>query len=152
MTCQATYGNGVMIGMTEIITAIRLQATRLDQHQVLNAYAVVVAGTMTQDHTVSRTEVATRRHPQIDTLVLGCTHYPLLKEKIAKAAKNVHIIAQGELEAKSLKDYLKRHPEYTSQLSTGASCIYLTTENADRFSQSASNFLSAPISAEHIDL
>ena len=68
MTCQATYGNGVMIGMTEIITAIRLQATRLDQHQVLNAYAVVVAGTMTQDHTVSRTEVATRRHPQIDTL------------------------------------------------------------------------------------
>ena len=92
------------------------------------------------------------KDPQIDTLVLGCTHYPLLQEKIAKAAKDVNIIAQGDLVAKSLKDYLERHPEYTSQLTTGATCTYLTTENADRFSQSASHFLSAPISAEHIDL
>ena len=92
------------------------------------------------------------KDPQIDTLVLGCTHYPLLQEKIAKAAKDVTIIAQGDLVAKSLKDYLERHPEYTSQLSTGATCTYLTTENANRFSQSASHFLSAPISAEHIDL
>lgn len=92
------------------------------------------------------------KDPKIDTLVLGCTHYPLLKEKIEKMAKNVTIIAQGELVAKSLKDYLERHPEYTSQLSTGATCTYLTTENANRFSQSASHFLSAPISAEHIDL
>ena len=92
------------------------------------------------------------KDPQIDTLVLGCTHYPLLQEKIAKAAKDVNIIAQGDLVAKSLKDYLERHPEYTSQLTTGATCTYLTTENADRFSQSASKFLSAPISAEHIDL
>ena len=89
---------------------------------------------------------------QIDTLVLGCTHYPLLKDKIAKAAKNVNIIAQGELEANSLKDYLARHPEYREQLSTGATCTYLTTENADRFSQSASHFLSTPIEAKHIDL
>jgi glutamate racemase len=90
--------------------------------------------------------------PQIDTLVLGCTHYPLLKEKIAQFAKNVGIIAQGELVAKSLADYLNRHPEYTSQLSLNGTCTYLTTENADRFSQSASLFLSAPISAEHIVL
>ena len=89
---------------------------------------------------------------QIDTLVLGCTHYPLLKEKIAKTAKNIGIIAQGDLVAKSLADYLQRHPEYREQLSLNASCTYLTTENADRFSQSASNFLAAEISAEHIDL
>ena len=89
---------------------------------------------------------------QIDTLVLGCTHYPLLKEKIAKAAKHVNIIAQGELVANSLKDYLTRHPEYTSQLSQNGSCTYLTTENADRFSQSASNFLAEKIAATHIDL
>ena len=92
------------------------------------------------------------KDPQIDTLVLGCTHYPLLQEKIAKAAKDVTIIAQGDLVAKSLKDYLERHPEYREQLSTNGTCTYLTTENANRFSQSASHFLSAPISAEHIDL
>ena len=92
------------------------------------------------------------KDPQIDTLVLGCTHYPLLKEKIAKFAKNVNIIAQGDLVATSLADYLSRHPEYRDQLSLNGTCHYLTTENADRFSQSASNFLSASISAEHIDL
>ena len=98
------------------------------------------------------------KDPQIDTLVLGCTHYPLLKEKIDgwirnnRNHPNIQTIAQGELEAKSLADYLKRHPEYRKQLSTGGSCTYLTTENADRFSQSASIFLNAPIQAEHIDL
>ena len=109
------------------------------------------------------------KDPQIDTLVLGCTHYPLMKEQIDNwlefrheldesefplpvNSPKVTTIAQGELEAKSLADYLHRHPEYRDQLSTGASCTYLTTENADRFSQSASHFLSVPISAEHIDL
>lgn len=98
------------------------------------------------------------KDPQIDTLILGCTHYPLLKEKIDGWIRNnrnnpsIQTIAQGELEAKSLADYLKRHPEYREQLSTGGSCTYLTTENADRFSQSASIFLNAPIQAEHIDL
>ncbi len=101
------------------------------------------------------------KDPQTDTLILGCTHYPLLLPKIAQwiknngkrfAAGNIQVISQGYLEAKSLADYLVRHPEYASQLSQGGSCHYLTTENADRFSQSASLFLSAPVSAEHIDL
>ncbi len=101
------------------------------------------------------------KDPQIDTLVLGCTHYPLLLPKIAQWIKNngkrfaagdIQVISQGYLEAKSLADYLRRHPEYESQLSQGGSCRYLTTENADRFSQSASLFLSAPVQAEHIDL
>ena len=109
------------------------------------------------------------KDPQIDTLVLGCTHYPLMKAKIDNwlefrheleesefpqptDSPKVTTIAQGELEAKSLADYLKRHPEYREQLSTGGTCTYLTTENADRFAQSASNFLSAPISAKTIQL
>lgn len=101
------------------------------------------------------------KDPQIDTLILGCTHYPLLLPKIAQWIKNngkrfaagdIQVISQGYLEAKSLADYLRRHPEYESQLSQGGSCRYLTTENADRFSQSASLFLSAPVQAEHIDL
>ena len=104
------------------------------------------------------------KDPQIDTLVLGCTHYPLLKGKIEKTASAVRcetasavrpaspvrIIAQGSLVAESLADYLLRHPEYRNQLSQGGTCRYLTTENADRFSQSASTFLSAPINAEQI--
>ena len=109
------------------------------------------------------------KDPQIDTLVLGCTHYPLLKakiegwlryhEEIAESefpvpaqTTHIRIISQGTLVADSLKDYLNRHPEYREQLSEGGSCAYLTTENADRFSQSASNFLSSPICAQHIDL
>jgi len=109
------------------------------------------------------------KDPQIDTLVLGCTHYPLMKEQIDNwlefrheldesefplpvNSPRVTTIAQGELEAKSLADYLRRHPEYRDQLSTNGTCAYLTTENADRFSQSASNFLSSPVQAEHIDL
>ena len=109
------------------------------------------------------------KDPQIDTLVLGCTHYPLLKEKIEgwlqyhreieasefpkpENAPMMQIISQGELVAQSLADYLKRHPEYREQLSQGGTCAYLTTENADRFAQSASIFLNAPIEAKHIDL
>ena len=89
---------------------------------------------------------------KIDTLVLGCTHYPLLAKKIEQVAGSIQIIAQGALVAESLKDYLTRHPEYRNQLSKNSTCTYLTTENADRFSQSASTFLSAPIHAQHIDL
>lgn len=101
------------------------------------------------------------KDPQIDTLVLGCTHYPLLQVKIdawlqnnpiIPNTPNIQTIAQGDLVAHSLKDYLSRHPEYREQLSTGGSCTYLTTENADRFSQSASNFLGSPIQAESIQL
>ncbi len=101
------------------------------------------------------------KDPQIDTLILGCTHYPLLLPKIAQwiqhngkrfAAGDIQVISQGYLEAKSLADYLARHPEYASQLSQGSSCSYLTTENAERFSQSASLFLNSPIQAKSVSL
>lgn len=97
------------------------------------------------------------KDPEIDTLVLGCTHYPLLAAKISRqlsaiSSRPIRIISQGSLVADSLKDYLQRHPEYRDQLSHGGSCRYLTTENADRFAQSASVFLSSSIRAEHVDL
>jgi len=97
------------------------------------------------------------KDPQIDTLILGCTHYPLLKAKLSRqlsaiSPQPIHIISQGALVAESLKDYLARHAEYREQLSQGGSCAYLTTENADRFSQSASIFLDAPVCAEHVEL
>ena len=92
------------------------------------------------------------KDPEIDTLVLGCTHYPLLLPKIAERVQAIQIIAQGALEAESLKDYLARHEEYREQLSKNGSCTYLTTENADRFSQSASLFIGEQISAKSISL
>lgn len=97
------------------------------------------------------------KDPEIDTLVLGCTHYPLLAAKISRqlsaiSSRPIRIISQGSLVADSLKDYLQRHPEYRDQLSHGGSCRYLTTENADRFAQSASLFLDQSVCAAHIDL
>lgn len=97
------------------------------------------------------------KDPQIDTLVLGCTHYPLLKEKISRqlsaiSRQPIQIIAQGDLVAKSLADYLQRHSEYREQLSTGGTCVYLTTENADRFSQSASLFVGSEIRARKVTI
>ena len=97
------------------------------------------------------------KDPQIDTLVFGCTHYPLMKERISHrlsviSNQPIQTIAQGSLVATSLADYLRRHPEYREQLSQNGTCTYLTTENADRFAQSASNFLSAPICAKTIQL
>ena len=95
--------------------------------------------------------------PQIDTLVLGCTHYPLLMPKIqailpAIVAHEVEVVAQGEIVARSLKDYLRRHTDIAATLSQNATCTYLTTEQADKFSESASLFLHTPIEARHVVL
>jgi glutamate racemase len=82
----------------------------------------------------------------------------LLLDKITRWLKTywdehkVQCVAQGALEADSLADYLVRHPEYSARLSKGGSCHFLTTENADRFSQSASIFLSSPVKAEKVIL
>lgn len=92
--------------------------------------------------------------PLIDTLILGCTHYPLLMHKIQLfLPKQVHPFAQGERVAASLEDYLHRHPEMDSRLTKGASCRFLTTEAASKFSEAASLFLNAPSPCvEHIEL
>ena len=95
--------------------------------------------------------------PQIDTLVLGCTHYPLLLPKIQAAlsaivAHEVEVVAQGEIVARSLQDYLRRHTDIAATLSRGATCTYLTTEQADKFSDSASLFLHTPIEARSVVL
>lgn len=89
----------------------------------------------------------------IDTLILGCTHYPILMEKIRKyTPDHVTIVPQGEIVAQSLADYLRRHPEMENVCSKGGSCTYLTTENADKFVDLASSFLDTPIQAGSIKL
>ena len=90
---------------------------------------------------------------QIDSVILGCTHYPLLYNKIARELpEGVKIISQGEIVAGSLADYLQRHPEMEEKCSRNASCRYLTTENPGKFSSSASIFLAEEISAEHVEV
>ena len=92
--------------------------------------------------------------PEIDTLILGCTHYPLLMEKIIKYVPNgVRLVPQGEYVAASLMDYLNRHPEMEQRCTRGGTCHYLTTENAEKFHESASLFMREPsLSVEKISL
>jgi len=79
---------------------------------------------------------------QIDTLVLGCTHYPLLIEKIRQfTPPHIRIVAQGEYVAHSLNNYLSRHPEMDIRCTKKGSCRFLTTESKSKFEESASIFL-----------
>ncbi len=90
---------------------------------------------------------------EIDTIILGCTHYPLLLNKILKyVPRGVKVIAQGEYVANSLADYLRRHPEMEQRCSKGASCRYLTTENAEKFKESALIFLHEHIDVQTVEL
>lgn len=90
---------------------------------------------------------------QIDTVVLGCTHYPLLLPKIRQyMPAEINLISQGEYVAKSLLDYLKRHPEMDERCTKGSHCRFLTTEAEGKFSESASTFLNQPVSVERIIL
>ena len=91
--------------------------------------------------------------PMIDTLILACTHYPLLVDKIKMHAPNhMQIISQGPIIADRLKDYLLRHPEMESRLSKNGECTFYTTESVDKFKKSASAFLQESIEARHITL
>ena len=82
------------------------------------------------------------KDPQIDTLILGCTHYPLLIKKIRQfTPQDVRIVAQGEYVAISLEDYLKRHPEMNNRCTKNGTCRFLTTESTSKFEESASIFL-----------
>ncbi len=90
---------------------------------------------------------------RIDTVVLGCTHYPLLLEKIrAYLPTAVQAVLQGPLVAESLADYLQRHPEMAERCSQGGECRYLTTEAPCKFSEAATLFLREGVEAEHIVL
>lgn len=87
--------------------------------------------------------------PLIDTIVLACTHYPLLEKKIRKyLPEKINLVIQGTITANSLINYLGRHPEMEQRLSRGGSVRYFTTENASKFSDMASVFLSSPVEAE----
>lgn len=89
----------------------------------------------------------------VDTIVLACTHYPLLLPKIQKAvAERAKVVTQGEIVAASLADYLARHPEIDSKCTRGETVTYLTTENPDKFNDLARIFLNQTVKVNHIDI
>ena len=89
----------------------------------------------------------------VDTILLGCTHYPLLINKIKQfLPEGIKVFAQGSRVAESLKDYLFRHPEIDACLTKGHSSRFLTTESTSKFSEMASLFLKQPVNVEQISL
>ena len=94
-----------------------------------------------------------RLDPQIDALILGCTHYPLLMPKILKyLPTGVRVVPQGEYVADSLQSYLERHPEMEQRCSKNGSVHYLTTENPEKFKEQAQIFLHEPVEVGNITL
>ena len=91
--------------------------------------------------------------PDIDTLILGCTHYPILMPKIKQYVPDgIKIVSQGEYVAESLKDYLTRHTEIDARCTKNGTAHYYTTENAEKFKEVARIFVTDDIEVEHIDL
>ena len=100
-----------------------------------------------------RIDAVLRTDPQIDTLVLACTHYTLLMSKMLRyTPPGVRIVPQGEDVAAALRSYLKRHPEMEGRLGKHGLCHYLTTENTEKFSQSAALFMHERVEVENISL
>jgi len=91
--------------------------------------------------------------PKIDSVILGCTHYPVLEEKLkTHLPKNVSVISQGKIVAKKLKEYLFRHPEHETLLSKNNSNTFYTTDCTESFSKLASVFMGQTVQAKPIDL
>lgn len=89
----------------------------------------------------------------LDTLILGCTHYPLLIDSIRKyVPPGINILEQGEIVAEKLLDYLARHPEMDKQLTKNGSVRYQTTESANNFEGKAALFMGKEIEAQHVHL
>ena len=89
----------------------------------------------------------------IDTILLACTHYPLIINEVKKiVGEKIKVVSQGPIVADKLLDYLQRNEFMRAQLSQGGTCSFLTTENAEVFNASATQFLENAISAEQIRL
>lgn len=89
----------------------------------------------------------------IDVLLLACTHYPLLREKIEEYMPvGVKLIAQGEIVAESLADYLLRHPKMEKQCSKNGQRVFYTTDSIEDFDNHAAIFYGEKLASKHVDL
>ena len=93
------------------------------------------------------------RDPKIDSVILGCTHYPLLLNKIRKyMPAGIHVIEQGRYVADSLQAYLQRHTEMAARITSGGTVTYLTTEQAETFQSRAAAFIGDSLMAKRVYL
>jgi len=94
-----------------------------------------------------------RKGGDIDTILLACTHYPLLKEKIAAhLPAGVKLVSQGEIVANSLADYLQRHPEIEKLCSKNGERVFYTTDSPEDFDSHATVFFGEEVKSRHMDL
>lgn len=90
---------------------------------------------------------------EIDTIILGCTHYPLLLNKIKKyLPEHITLLLQGEIVAKSLVDYLKRHIEIEQKFTKGGDIAFYTTDSPENFNKAASVFFGKTVKSKHLAL
>jgi glutamate racemase len=93
------------------------------------------------------------QNKNIDTIILGCTHYPLLLDKIhAHLPKGITLLSQGEIVAASLREYLARHTEIESQLSKGKEIEFYTTDSPENFDKAGSRFFGQEVKSKHLGL
>ncbi|RYG01805.1 MAG: glutamate racemase, partial [Chitinophagaceae bacterium] len=91
--------------------------------------------------------------PEIDTVLLACTHYPLIKDQIASLLPGgVAVLSQGDIVASSLTDYLGRHPEMEKRISRGAEKVFYTTDSTADFDKHASIFYGSELSSKHLSI
>jgi len=93
-----------------------------------------------------------QQSPDIDTVLLACTHYPIIQDKIeAYLPQNIKVIAQGDIVAKSLVDYLQRHPDMEQSITqNGTQQFFTTTDDTADFDQHASIFFGAPVQSKFV--
>lgn len=98
-------------------------------------------------------ETLLSKDPLIDLIILGCTHYPLLLDKIRNyLPAHIKCMAQGEYVAHSLHNYLRRHPEMDSRCAKNGKCSFYTTESTDKFRDSISLFLKEQVAVHSVAL
>ena len=94
-----------------------------------------------------------KQAPEIDTILLACTHYPLLIKKIQKyLPPHIQLISQAEIVVKSLKVYLERHPEIEKKCLKNQQRRFLTTDSAELFNRNSELFFGQKVESEHLKL
>jgi len=98
-------------------------------------------------------DILLKNSPEIDTVLLACTHYPLLLKKIKKyLPENIKVISQGPIVASGLVDYLKRHPEMENRCSKRNQLQFFTTDSVTDFDKHSLIFFGEKVASSHVDL
>ncbi len=98
-------------------------------------------------------EALLKKSPEIDTILLGCTHYPLLIKNIKKhLPAGIKVISQGDIIAKSLENYLSRHPEIEERCSKTRQTRFFTTDSTEDFDRHSAVFFGKRVNSIHVDL